>query len=281
MVRQIANIAEIAGNYDAIVLDQWGVLHDGTAPYPDAIPALTGLRDAGHTLAVLSNSGKRSAPNQARIEAMGFPPDLFGVVMSSGEALWRDIGAGKIADRRFFATERVPGDAAAWAEGLDITLCDDVSAAEAVLLMGLPDDSDLSDWEDLMVETLDRGLPVYCSNPDRKSVRANGVFALQPGAIAHALQDRGAMVAFYGKPHRPIFTALEAALGVSPERLLMVGDSLEHDIGGAQDAGWDSVFVCGGIHRGAVSGNGFNGDFARLAASKGVAPPTYAIEELK
>jgi len=46
-------------------------------------------------------------------------------------------------------------------------------------------------------------------------------------------------------------------LGLPPSEVVAVGDSLGHDIGGAQAAGVDSLFVLGGIHRqdvGLVSG---------------------------
>lgn len=36
--------------------------------------------------------------------------------------------------------------------------------------------------------------------------------------------------------------------GVPPERTIMVGDSLHHDIIGANQVGIDSLFICGGIH---------------------------------
>ncbi|MDJ0826089.1 MAG: TIGR01459 family HAD-type hydrolase [Rhodobacter sp.] len=280
MVQRIGSLAEIAPAYDAIVLDQWGVLHDGTHPYPHAIAALKDLHKAGHPLAVLSNSGKRSDHNQKRIENRGFPPGLFRQIMSSGEALWRDIASGKLPERVYFAVERRPREAQQWAEGLDIELTPDMGRAEAVLLMGLPDGSSLDDWRPMLDEALAHRLPVYCSNPDRASVRSGGVYAMQPGALAYAYAEMGGQVSFYGKPYLPIFTALQSALG-QPDHVLMVGDSMEHDIGGANGAGWDSLFVCGGIHKLELGSDEVCARIDELAASKGVTPPAFAIEELK
>ena len=279
MVRRLGSLAEIAGDYDAIVLDQWGVLHDGTNPYPHAIACLEGLRRSGPPLAVLSNSGKRADHNQKRIEDRGFPPGLFQQVMSSGEALWRDIASGKLPERVYFAVERRPGEAGDWATGLEIELTPDMAGAEAVLLLGLPDGSTLEDWQPLLKDALAHNLPVYCSNPDRASVRSGGIYAMQPGALAYAYQEMGGQVTFYGKPFLPIFTALHEALG-NPNRVLMVGDSMEHDIGGANGAGWDSLFVCGGIHKLELEGD-ICAKIDELATAKGVTPPAFAIEELK
>ncbi len=117
MTHAISSLFDIASDYDALVLDQWGVLHNGSAPYPQAAGTVKALKGAGHRLAVLSNSGKRSAPNAARIAGLGFEADAFEAVMTSGEVLWRDIEHQVIQQRRFFAIERSPGDARQWAEG--------------------------------------------------------------------------------------------------------------------------------------------------------------------
>lgn len=275
MTRALQSLAEVAAAYDAIVLDQWGVLHNGSVPYPGAVATLERLRSNGARLAVLSNSGKRAAANAERITAMGYPADLFTEVMTSGEALWRDVASGQVRERRFYPIEGAAGDAAAWARGLDITLTDDPAAAEAILLMGLPDDAVPTSWDPVLAHALAHAIPVYCSNPDRKSPRATGTLVLSPGALAHAHRDRGGQVIFYGKPHRAIFTALESALGAA--RLLMVGDSLEHDIAGAAAAGWDSAFVQGGIHAAEFAGTDPTRVLAALSAAAGAPAPTYTL----
>jgi HAD superfamily hydrolase (TIGR01459 family) len=265
-MQALDSLSEVADAFDAIVLDQWGVLHDGTMPYPGAVDAIHTLRTAGTRLAVLSNSGKRAAPNADRITAMGFPADAFEVVMTSGEALWQDIAAGRVPHARFHPITRDEGDAERWADGLPITLT--TQDPDAVLLMGLPDagaDHTLPD------------LPLYCTNPDRASPRAGGVTVVSPGALAHAHKDAGGDVTFYGKPHRPIFRAVEQALGTS--NLLMVGDSFEHDIAGGHGAGWSTAFIRGGLHASAFTGD--HDATIRALASKENAPlPTYHLAHL-
>jgi HAD superfamily hydrolase (TIGR01459 family) len=271
MTTAIENLVQIAGRFDAIVLDQWGVLHDGSAPYPGAIAALLSLKAGGTRLGVLSNSGKRAGPNIARIAAMGFPAALFDVVMTSGEALWRDIHTGRIPARRLYPIEGSVGDARAWAQGLDVTLVESPGDAEAILLMGLPDDTPL--------HSLPQGLPVFCTNPDRASPRAGGNVT-SPGAVAHAHAQQGGDVRFYGKPHLSVFRAVETALALPPARLVMVGDSLEHDIAGANGAGWASVFIQGGLHRRDFSGAApAPQTLARLVKHAGAAP-TYCLQTL-
>ena len=87
MTLLIKSLKEIATDYDAIVFDQWGVLHNGTSAYAGATEVIETLAEQAKKLAVLSNSGKRSGPNIARINAMGFNPDNFQTVLTSGEML--------------------------------------------------------------------------------------------------------------------------------------------------------------------------------------------------
>lgn len=280
MTQAIDSLTEIADRFDAIVLDQWGVLHDGTTPYPGAFVAIDTLRSSGKCLAVLSNSGKRAASNANRITAIGFPDDTFEVVMTSGEALWQDIAAGRVASRVLCPITRASGDATAWAEGLDVDLTDDIDAAEAVLLMGLPDGAAPDQFAALLERARERGIPVLCTNPDRASPRAGGVTVTSPGALAHDHADKGGAVRFYGKPHLPIFRAVEAALDVAPDRLLMVGDSLEHDIAGGHGAGWATAFVRGGLHAAHFDKADPITALTALARSEGAPMPTYSLHQL-
>lgn len=279
MTRAISSLRAVASEYDAIVLDQWGVLHDGTTPYPGAVAALQRLKAEGHRLAVLSNSGKRAAPNAKRIASMGFPETLFDVVMTSGEALWVDIQAGRVPERCFLPIERAPGDAALWAEGLELTLVNAADEAEAILLMGLPDEGDPTAAQHVLDHASAQGLTVYCSNPDKASPRAGGQTVVSPGALAHAHRDNGGHVIFYGKPHRAIFQALETALNTG--KLLMVGDSLEHDIAGAHGAGWDSLLIQDGLYQADFQNADGDAALARLMAEKSAPAPTYRTEVLQ
>lgn len=265
----------IASNYDAIIFDQWGVLHNGTTAYQDAIGTVSQLTVS---CAVLSNSGKRSAPNAKRITEMGFSKDAFQFVMTSGEALWRDVANKSVTGRRFFAVERAKGDAKAWANGLDIELVGSPKEADAILMMGLPDGAELSDWTPQFGIWLDRELPMYCSNPDRQSPRSDGLVT-SPGAIAFAYQAIGGETKFYGKPHLPIFNAIEQVLGAG--RYLMVGDSMEHDIAGAQAAGWDSLLVQNGLYANRFAKSDPDKILQEITAENSCYPPTYTIESLR
>ncbi len=281
MAEHIDRLEAIASNYDAIVLDQWGVLHDGMTPYPSAINCLNGLHARGARLAVLSNSGKRSVPNLRRIVGMGFSQKLFTTIMTSGEALWRDMARGDIATTHLFPIERAPGDARHWAQGLNLALVA-LSDADAILLMGLPDGSAEDEFQVILEDALKRGMPIYCSNPDQASPRSDAL-VVSPGAIARHYKAMGGQVYFYGKPYLPVFQAVEKAMGAG--RHLMVGDSLDHDIAGAANAGWDTLLVLGGLYKRRFGACHHDAQrcaiLADLVQQKRVSAPTYTINELQ
>jgi HAD superfamily hydrolase (TIGR01459 family) len=284
MTRLIDNISQIADQFDAIILDQWGVLHDGTTPYPGAVGALIELVNNGVRLGVLSNSGKRTDLNIERIASKGFNPDLFECVMTSGEALWQDAKQGKLRGTRAYVVSARPMDAAQWAVGLEVSFAKNLLEADHVLIMGLPEGDaapNQAELNTLRDDIIKHDIPVYCSNPDRTSPRASGALAVSPGALAHAIKDAGGNVAFYGKPHAPVFHAIEQMMDLEPSRLLMVGDSLEHDIGGAAKAGWQTLFVRGGIDASAFDCNDIDIALRALLAKQSAVTPDFSIQTLR
>jgi len=279
-MQSIDNLMAVADQCDAIVFDQWGVLHNGSQPYPGAIEAVEALAKAGKKLAVLSNSGKRSLPNRQRIAAMGLPAEAFAQVMTSGEAFWQDCAKAHVHAQRFLPITAKPGDAERWGEGLPLAWARTVDEADAILLMGLPEGGDGLQERALLDEARSNSLPLYCTNPDRGSPRADGVVQLSPGTLAHAYQGDGGDVVFYGKPHRPVFDALIDALGTAPSSTLMVGDSLEHDIAGGANAGWKTAFVMGGLHAAAFDKGDPLSVTARLAQDHTSPLPDFLVGNL-
>ena len=279
MTKKINSISEIVHEYDAIVFDQWGVLHDGKVSFEGAIECLNGLKKSNVKLAILSNSGKRSLSNADRISMMGFQSTLFETIMTSGEALLTDISSNIINEKKCFPIEREKGSAKLWAESLDVSFEDTVHSAQAILLMGLPDGDDLINWTDILDIALDLNLPLYCSNPDLLSPRPGGKLITAAGVLAHYYRDCGGRVVFYGKPHEEIFKKLQNIL--NSKRILMVGDSLDHDILGGFSAGWDTLLVKCGIHAPEFVRNNDTITLKKIINLKKCKPPTYLIESVK
>ena len=82
---ELAGVRALARDYDAFILDQWGILHDGHRPYPGAIDCLEQLRAAGKHVVVLSNSGRSGEENLRLMAKMGFERRFFDRCISAGE----------------------------------------------------------------------------------------------------------------------------------------------------------------------------------------------------
>ncbi len=245
-------LQDVAELHDILLIDQFGVLHDGQAAYPGAVDALARLKQAGATVVLLSNSGRRSGPNESRLVRLGFLPDSWDHFLSSGEVAWRMLSgeAGPAAvppGSRVLVLAR-EGDRSA-VDGLDIVVTDRAEDADAVLLAGSEGDIHSFDWyRDLLQPAAKRSMPLICTNPDRIMLTSVGP-RFGAGRIAELYAELGGKVTWVGKPYPEIYAAALAALGdPDPARIACIGDSVEHDVAGAKGVGLSAALVRSGIH---------------------------------
>ena len=99
-LRLIEGMRELAPRYDGFILDLWGVVHDGVAPFPGVLDCMGRLIDAGKRIVLLSNAPRRADDVVRRIEKIGVPRRLYHGVMSSGEEAWQHL---KHRDEPFYA----------------------------------------------------------------------------------------------------------------------------------------------------------------------------------
>ena len=248
MVHELSGIRDLADRFDVFILDQFGVLHDGTAPYPGAVETLVRLKEAGKRTLLLSNSGKRSAPNEARLAKLGFVPGSWDHFLSSGEVAWQSLrkqlagGAGL----RCLLIAR-DGDRSA-VEGLPLTLVETGEEADIVLLSASEGDRfDLDHYRRLLEPAAARGVRCLCTNPDKIMLTSVGP-RFGAGRIAELYAELGGKVTWIGKPFQKIYSAALEMLG-NPDltRVVCVGDSIEHDISGGHGAGLRTALVMTGV----------------------------------
>src|ERR1700745_3797613 len=90
-VRLIDGMRDLAPEYDGVILDLWGVVHDGTAPFPGVLDCMERLISADKRLILLSTARPRWEDVTRRIARMGVPERLYHAVMSSGEEAWQSL----------------------------------------------------------------------------------------------------------------------------------------------------------------------------------------------
>lgn len=242
----------LAPRYDGFILDLWGVVHDGTAPYPGVLDCMRRLITAGKRIVLLSNAPRRAEDVVRRIAAIGVPRELYHTVMSSGEEAWqhlfrredpfyRDLGRRclHIGSERDLEMR----------EGLDLAFAENPAEADFILNTGP------AGWEDtiegyrpVLAAARARDLPMVCANPDLVVVH-RGRPALCAGALAEAYEATGGRVRWHGKPYGSVYdSCLDLLAAPDRRRVLAIGDSLRTDIAGAHGAGIDSLLIAGGIH---------------------------------
>lgn len=252
-VTALGSVSALARDYDGFILDQWGVLHDGTTPYPGAVECLERLRRAGKHVVILSNSGRTGSFNIGMMARMGFEAHLFDRVISAGDNAREAIQRRRHAFHRrlgprYFAFTR--DDDVSLFDGLGLARVRRVEEADFLAVIGIETPRlTLADYEPLLAAGAARKLPMICANPDLTRPSPDGLVAA-PGALARRYECLGGEAFYHGKPYPAIYAScLEALSGCARERIVAVGDSLEHDILGASRAGLRSAFLAGGIHR--------------------------------
>lgn len=247
----VKGLAGLAAAHDLFLIDQFGVLHNGRAPFPGAVEAMQRLAAAGKTAIILTNSGKRAATNANRLVQLGFPRSSFCHVVSSGEVNWHGIRDGHLGpafqrDARVYVVG-LSGDNYGL-DGLNLTMVDDPAAAQFLLIVG----SDaprtiLAQYREILAPAAAAGVPALCANPDKLMLTAHGLQPA-PGAIADVYAELGGKVTHTGKPYSEIYRfALTLAPGIAPGRVLAIGDSVEHDIAGAARMGLQTALIRNGI----------------------------------
>ncbi len=234
MMRRISGLREVAHDFDAMLIDQFGVIHDGQKLYPGAAEVLAELQALSIPVVIMTNSGKRAAANVSRIVKMGIPREHFVDCVSSGEVAFQSLDVS-----RAFLIGKDGED-----YGFDpVQFVERPDDAEVMLILGsnAPKTS-LQDYRK-MFEGL--SLPAICCNPDKVMLTSKGLQPA-PGAIAAVYEEMGGKVTWIGKPYAGIYRHALNLVG-NPRRVLCIGDSAEHDVGGGRAAGLSTLLVQQGV----------------------------------
>jgi HAD superfamily hydrolase (TIGR01459 family) len=283
----LSGLSKIADRYDGYILDLWGVLHDGQAPFPGVIDCLTRLKACSKRLVILSNAPRRAQLVEERVAEIGIPRTLYDDLLSSGEEVWQHL---KKRDDPFYAAlGRVcyhigpPRDDNMLAD-LGLKRVEAVADAEFILNTGPWGwNETVENYEAVLQGGRARDLPMVCANPDLV-VMHKGSRVICAGTLAQRYETIGGRVRWHGKPYPSVYGTCFGLLGVGDRgRILAVGDSLRTDIAGANAVGIDSVLIIGGIHGEELGlGAGALPNPARLASAVAASghQPSYAMAHL-
>lgn len=245
-IEPLPGLSRIAADYDAVLCDVWGVVHDGLRAHEAAADALTRFREHGAAV-LITNAPRPSAPVVAQLDRLGVPRAAYDAIVSSGDVVRAHLATlGPVSVYHLGPERDLP-----LYEGLPVTLAENADAADLVVGAGMRND-DTDDPESYRAELAAIAalkLPFVCANPDIVVERGDRLVWCA-GALAAIYEEFGGRAEQFGKPHAPIYAAALTAAGQrsAVDRVLAIGDGLPTDITGANRQGFDALFVVMGIH---------------------------------
>jgi len=245
----LTGFAEIAADYDAVLCDIWGVLHNGRAPFDGVDDALEAYRNQGGKVLLLSNAPRPGETALKRLDTIGNRKTSYDGILTSGDATRAKLT--ELGQSGKSCCHIGPEKDVDLIAGLDIEFTE-IERADVVLFSGMYDDMTESpqDYQPLLTEMQARGLPMICPNPDRTVPFGDKVIYCA-GAVAELYETMAGQVIWMGKPYPVVYaraqTLLAEMTGMDAPRVLAIGDGPKTDIPGAAAAGIDALFITGGL----------------------------------
>ena len=284
----LSGVSALPDTYETYLLDMWGVMHDGSVPYPGVLDTISQLKSQNKRLIILSNSSKRLSYAKSMLSKLGFNPADFDQIITSGEVSWRMMSGDNdlscntwpiLVDLIANSSKKVflfgSGDndeeyceSAGWSistiEDADMILARGTftlngGSGDVVSKKVHGKDVYFAEHDRILQIAAKRGVPMLVSNPDR--IRPDKGLPPMPGAIGNAYEralggdnaviGESDLVKRIGKPHSEVY---ELALGnidsdSGGPQAVMVGDALETDIIGGKLSTVATLWVVkDGIH---------------------------------
>ncbi len=278
--RRVDGLRDVVDRYKVLLIDAYGVIHNGRNVFDGVNEALRLARVGGRQVVVVTNSPQRVAGVEIRLRDVGVEVGNYDYIACSGELTWRDIeqrnALGDALPKLHFILQ---GSGIRWLADVRNPIVPDMAEADIIVAAGMPYATEpaalASPIVAALAEACSRGLPLLVADSD-ETYPEDGMVRLGPGWIARHYEALGGTVVEYGKPFDPIYDeALRLTGDVDPAEVLMIGDNLQTDIRGAARRGFDSLMVLdGGVH-GWLSPT----ELADFAVRVGVSP-TYVTRGL-
>jgi HAD superfamily hydrolase (TIGR01459 family) len=256
MAKRIGNLIDVIGNYDVVLSDVWGVVHNGVEVFQHSCAALAAARNAGATVVLITNSPRPAPGVIEQMKALGVPDGTYDRIVTSGDVTRKLIAEGPKKAFLLGPERDMP-----LFDGLDVEVVG-AEKADAIVCTGFFDDEKEvpEDYTDMLNAFVARDVPFICANPDLVVERGHKIIPCA-GAVAAYYEQLGGKTRIAGKPHKPIYEAALAAAReqrgeFQKERVLAIGDGMPTDVRGALSQGLDLLYISDGIHVAEYAVNG-------------------------
>ena len=295
-VNIMPTIKHLSKNFQGILLDAYGVFWGGNAcgVLPGSKEVMEHLVAEGKTVGILSNSTQLASKERDKFKANGLIEGThFHFILTSGEVA-RHTFANEILPfatpnnayclfgppHPKFSSHHHIFELSPFKETTNLKDADFVYIS--IPHINGEDKTSPDLFRDSVASILDTGLPMVCSNPDRFAHEGNPPQAVvRQGTIASLYEEMGGKVFYIGKPYPRVYDhAMKEFMKhdiTDHTTILMVGDTPETDIRGANTFGMPSVLLTEtGIMAERISHHGMES----LNKLQGKDIPTYYIQRL-
>ncbi|MBN8512433.1 MAG: TIGR01459 family HAD-type hydrolase [Rickettsiales bacterium] len=239
------HILELADDYELLLLDLWGVLVEDGKTYPGVVETINTLLKKKDII-FLSNAPRPNYVVAKNLRAWGFSDVTPEMVVTSGDLARELVSNFEIKTPKVYHLGKDRNEDIL----LDIehTPTDNLEQADILLLSIFRDEhEDIHEFDEFLKKAanLPRLLNI-CSNPDT-TIPKSGIIRYCPGHFAGIIEQHGGSVIYTGKPETPIYELVfRKKPDIAKSKILMVGDTFETDILGANRSGIDSALVLTG-----------------------------------
>ncbi len=256
-----SRMLEIADQYTGILLDAYGVFWGGNAfgALPGAKETMKQLIQKGKIVGVLSNSTVLPRKEIDKLQAHEIKEgEHFHFYITSGGVIKKMFDNHllfSVPKKKYWLFGGIhplfPNHSSIF-EGSQYQLVENVEEADFIYLsvphLGGIDQTDPYLFRESLIHILHHQLPMVCANPDCFAHEGSPPkLVVRQGSIAHLYSEMGGQVIYVGKPYDKVF--VEAMnefkkFDISKtDQIVMVGDTPETDIRGANAFGISSALV--------------------------------------
>lgn len=239
-------------NYDLFLFDLWGVIVEGKNIYPGVVDGINHIIDSGKKVVFLSNAPQRELAKVETLSSWGLNNISEEMLLTAGGVASRIIkNIYKESQKKQVVYHLQDKKDDEITDERYCILTDNIDEADILLLSLHRDEGDDLEKYNSLFEQAGKNekLITICANPDT-TIPNNGVTRYCAGYFAEISERYGCRVIYTGKPHSIIYDQVfDRYPEIKRERILMIGDTFETDVAGANDSLIHSALVLTGNSR--------------------------------
>jgi len=242
---KINSILDVIDNYDLIILDIFGVIHNGSELYPNVRATIDELKQRNKTIIFLSNAPRRAITTKKRLEDFDiYQHQDYVDIVTSGEVAFNYFDTSVKVNKYFYIGPEKDRNIF---DGTDKMIEANAGNADFVIATGLDIKEEVSDVQNELNQALENNLLFYCINPDKKVHKAGGRSHICAGAVADRYLEMGGKVEYFGKPYPNSYEYISTTYKTPKNKIIAVGDGIITDVLGANNYGCDSLLIASGL----------------------------------